>query len=81
MDKWVLKYPTFNQFYITDLVKDFMAINELRAFALVHSPEQIFYYIAEKYPSIPVRVSSKNMAHFLGVSPEWYSKLKKRMGA
>lgn len=81
MDHWVLKYPTFNQFYIRDLVADFMAINEIRAFAHTHSPEHTFTYINSNYPLIVQRVSSKNMAHFLGISPEWYSKLKKRMKA
>ena len=79
MDHWVLKYPTFNQFYLSDLVTGFMAINEIRAFTLAHNPEQIFSYVIDKYPSIIRRVPSKNFAHFLGVSPEWYSKLKKRM--
>lgn len=80
VDLWVLKYQFFSQMYTTDIVHDFIALNEISAYKLSHSPKQFLEYLNHHYPSIIKRVSSKNMAHFLGVSPEWYSKLKKKMG-
>ena len=79
VDLWVLKYPSFNQIYIADIIADYIAVNEMRAFKLAHAPLEFLDYINQKYPIIATRVSSKNMAHFLGVSPEWYSKLKKKI--
>ncbi|MEM9887361.1 MAG: hypothetical protein AAF849_15815 [Bacteroidota bacterium] len=80
VDLWVLKYPFFSQMYLTDITNNLTALNEIRAHKLSQSPTQFLEYINQNYPVIIRRVSSKNMAHFLGVSPEWYSKLKKKMG-
>ena len=78
-DSWVQKYPSFNQFYINGITEDSIVVQELKALRLVSTPEQFLAILKEKYPSLIDKVSSKNMAHFIGVSPEWYSKLKKRM--
>ena len=80
VDRWVLNYPEFNDLYISDIVSDFIAVNELRAFRLANPPLVFLNYIHTNYPLIKERVSSKNMAHFLGVTPEWYSKMKKKNG-
>ena len=78
-DLWILKYPLFNQFYIKGITYGRVIVQEARAQRLVCSPEQYYFYLSEKFPSMVKKVSSKNMAHFLGVSPEWFSKIKKRM--
>ncbi|MEM6318577.1 MAG: hypothetical protein AAF960_12975 [Bacteroidota bacterium] len=78
VDNWVLAYQSFNQFYINDIIAEFMIMNEIRAIQLSHTPLQFLSYIRKNYPTIIDSVSSKNLAHFLGVSPEWYSKLKKK---
>ncbi len=78
VDQWVINYPVFNQFYIKDIINDYIEVNEIRAYKLANSPLDFLNYLNSKYPQIQDRVSSKNMAHFLGVSPEWYSKLKKK---
>ena len=77
-DTWIQNYPSFNQYYINGITEDSIAIQELKALRLVSTPEQFLKILKERYPSLINRVSSKNMAHFLGISPEWYSKLKKK---
>ncbi|MEM6629085.1 MAG: Crp/Fnr family transcriptional regulator [Bacteroidota bacterium] len=79
VDLWVQQYPAFNRLYLSDIVRDFIAVNELRAFRLANPPREFLTYLDTHYPLIKERISSKNMAHFLGVTPEWYSKMKKKM--
>lgn len=78
-DLWILKYPLFNNFYIKGITYGRVVVQEARAQRLISTPEQYYYYLSEKFPTMVNRVSAKNMAYFLGVSPEWFSKLKKRM--
>ncbi|MEM9935176.1 MAG: cyclic nucleotide-binding domain-containing protein [Bacteroidota bacterium] len=73
------KYKPFSNFYYHDVITSFIEMNEIRAYMLSHSPLQSLNYLNGKYPSFVRRLSSKNMAHFLGISPEWYSKLKRKM--
>ncbi|MEM1321898.1 MAG: Crp/Fnr family transcriptional regulator [Bacteroidota bacterium] len=78
IDAWAAKYPAFNQLYFKDLANISTIIQDLRSYKLSHTPLQFLTYINNKYPVFSQRLSSKHMAHFLGVSPEWYSKLKKK---
>lgn len=75
-DAWILKYPSFNRFYIEGITKDSLLMQELRTLKLISSTKEFIAILQDKHPSLVKRVSSKNMAHFLGISPEWYSKLK-----
>jgi len=79
IDKWLRNYPEFNRFYLTDVVAASVAAEEMRAYQLVHRPLEFLNYLDRKYPVFRKRLSSKNIARFIGVSPEWYSKLKRRM--
>ncbi len=78
-DLWILKYPRFNKFYIEGITLGRVIVQEARVQRLISTPEQYYCYLSEKFPSMVSRISSKNMAHFLGLSPEWFSKLKRRM--
>ncbi|MEO0340813.1 MAG: Crp/Fnr family transcriptional regulator [Bacteroidota bacterium] len=81
IDDWIAQYPTFSQIYFNGIIRDYSALYEISAFRISNSPIQFLEFIKTKYPTILERVSSKNMAHFLGVSPEWYSKLKRKRKA
>jgi len=78
VDAWLRKYPKFRDFYHNDVVAASVAAEEMRAYQLAHSPLEFLAYIDRKYPVFKKRISGKNMARFIGVSPEWYCKLKKR---
>jgi len=66
-------------FYLEDLF-DFIRTQEIGAHRLVHTSLDFIKYIQNKYPLLISRISSKDMAYFTGISPEWYSKLKKKVG-
>ncbi|MEN0004686.1 MAG: hypothetical protein AAF798_11095 [Bacteroidota bacterium] len=79
VDEWAAKSSAFNQMYFQDVVNYFVSLQELMAYKLSHTPLQFLSFLKGKYPSYFERLSSKHLAHFAGVSPEWYSKLKKRL--
>jgi len=78
IDSWVLKYPSFNEFYRCDIIFDFIRTQEISAYRLVHTPLDFIKYLQNKYSLLISRISSKDMAYFTGISPEWYCKLKKK---
>lgn len=77
-DAWILKYKMFNQFYIKGITNGRVAIQEARALRMICTPEEYLNFLNDKYPQLTKRIPSKHIAHFLGISPEWYSKLKKK---
>ncbi|MEM9000553.1 MAG: Crp/Fnr family transcriptional regulator [Bacteroidota bacterium] len=79
IDAWVLKYPSFNEYYRSDLAKDFMIASEIRNHLVSRSSLDFLKYIHANYPILLSRTPSKNVAHFMGITPEWYSKLKRRI--
>ena len=79
MDNLIKNYPAYNEFFISHITLDLVILNEYRAYSLVNGPLDTMKYLEENCPEVSRRVSSKNMAHFLGISPEWYSKLKKKL--
>jgi CRP-like cAMP-binding protein len=50
--------------------------NELRALLLTLNSKEMFKYLHENMPQILQQVPSKFIADYLGVSPQWLSKLK-----
>lgn len=78
LDAWIEKYPVLNACFREDITHDFVAINEMRNYGLVHPPAKYLAYIKEKYPFIFTRVPAKYIAQFLGITPEWYSKLLRK---
>lgn len=79
IDKLIEHHPAFNEFFRINITLDMIMIYEYRNYSLVNTPLDTMKYLEAKCPKFSKRVSSKNMAHFLGISPEWYSKLKKRL--
>ncbi|MEM6397205.1 MAG: hypothetical protein AAF741_12725 [Bacteroidota bacterium] len=79
VDSWIYEHAFFSQMYLEDIAQEFLILNDFWAYKLSHSTIQFIKYINSKYPIILNRVPAKHIAHFLGVSPEWYSKLKKRL--
>ena len=79
IDHLIQEYQTFNEFFMTNITLDFVMIYEFKSYSLVNTPLDTMKYLKSNYPHMTKRVSSKNMAHFLGISPEWYSKLKKKL--
>ncbi|MEM9000551.1 MAG: cyclic nucleotide-binding domain-containing protein [Bacteroidota bacterium] len=81
VDAIVLEYPEFNKFYREDIIDDYIKLNEIRNHMVAKSPEAFLRYLKDNYPAILNRAPSKNLAHFMGITPEWYSKLKKKLSS
>lgn len=77
--EWLHKYPEFHEMYVSHIIARSIYAEELRAYQLLHTPLEFISYLDREYPIFRKRVSSRNMAHFIGVSPEWYSKLKRKL--
>lgn len=60
-------------------IKSMIDKNELRAHLISLSSEEMLQYMREQYPQMLQQVPSKYIADFLGISPQWLSKLKRQM--
>lgn len=57
-------------------VKTLIDKNELRAMLISLSSEEMLHYLHTSLPQIVQQVPSKYIANFLGITPQWLSKLK-----
>ncbi|MEM6524728.1 MAG: cyclic nucleotide-binding domain-containing protein [Bacteroidota bacterium] len=79
IDSWLLKYASFNTFYREDVVSAFIKLNEIRNHMVSHTPPEFLTYLKQYYPKIFERIPENRIAQFIGITPEWYSKLKSKM--
>ncbi|MEM8928513.1 MAG: hypothetical protein AAGC45_09930 [Bacteroidota bacterium] len=79
IENWADRFPGFNRFYREDCVKSFILSAEIRNYMVSHSPAEFLQYIQESYPQIVFRVSSKYLADFMGITPEWLSKMNRML--
>ncbi|MCG8332703.1 MAG: hypothetical protein MI974_33770, partial [Chitinophagales bacterium] len=60
-------------------IKTLLDKNELRALLISLSSEEMLQYLHEHYPQILQQIPSKYVANFLGITPQWLSKLKHKL--
>lgn len=53
--------------------------NDFKLKIIAYSSEQLYQYLITTFPSIIQRVPSRFIAEFMGISPEWLSKLKHKI--
>jgi len=51
----------------------------VRGVFLTNSVEEFVIYLKENHPLFFLRVKDYYLAQFIGISPEWFSKLKKKL--
>lgn len=73
---WQERYPKINEFCKNDLLNDIMQSNEIRNHMVSHTPSEFIEYLKNKYPFLLERIPDKNIAYFMGITPEWFSKIK-----
>ena len=77
-DKLTDELPSFIK-YASTLFRNAMIFQQKRiAEHFMHTAEQRYYNLIEKHPDILQRISLKNIASYLGVSPEYISILRKK---
>lgn len=79
VDQTIEEYPEFYKFKAEDILHDFIIMNEIRNHIISLKPLDFLKYLSENYPSVLTRVPDKNIANLMGITPEWYSKLKKKL--
>lgn len=78
-DNWVERYPEFSRAILHILEWDFMRINEVRGYMISHSSLDYYRYLQENFPHFLEKLPSYSIAEFMGITPEWYSKLQKKL--
>jgi CRP-like cAMP-binding protein len=65
------------RFYFQVVAKGLFEANELKSKMITESSENLFKYLTSEYPQLIKSVSSKYIAEFMGITPEWLSKIRK----
>ena len=78
IDAWKHRYEAFDAFHKIELELWLFYYFEIRNQLFALPPIDFLDYLEANYPIISKRASSQKLAHFMGISPEWLSKLKKR---
>ncbi len=76
---WILRFRGFNYLFIHGIISDFVTIYEARSSLLALSSLDFLRYSKEKFPILFEKLPAYYVAEFMGVSPEWYSKLQKKL--
>jgi hypothetical protein len=65
------------RFYFQVVAKGLFEANELKSKMITESSENLYKYLTLKYPGLLKHISSKYIAEFMGITPEWLSKIRK----
>jgi hypothetical protein len=78
LDSFLNNNIEFTRFYFKMLIQLLISENQFKTNLICLTPEQVYKYIIHNYPQISQKVPSKYIAEFLGITPQWLSKLKSR---
>lgn len=79
VDEWIVRYPEFCIAILRIFQFDFLVIAETHKYMMSHPATGIFRYIQKKFPHFTERLPSYLIAEFMGITPEWYSKLLRKV--
>lgn len=79
LDKTAEKFPELYKFKAQGILHDSILMNEIRNHIITYKPLDFVKYLYDNYPIFVERIPSKHIANFMGITPEWYSKLKKKI--
>ncbi|MEM1338003.1 MAG: hypothetical protein AAF634_13020 [Bacteroidota bacterium] len=79
LQSWNQEYPEFGRFSRMDMIKDFVKMDEIRAHLIGYSKEDFVRFLYKKYPVLLRRTPGNTVADFMGITPEWYSKIRKKI--
>ncbi len=77
MDYWAANSFAFNRFYISEIIKHYQTVFEARSNLITLTPIEYLNFIKKKHPFIFKRIPSYSIAQFMGISQEWFCKIKK----
>lgn len=73
-----VKYTRVINFHELRLTEALMLEHNFRTKLLTYSKQDFYNYLANEFPDIIRYVPAKYIAEFMGISPEWLSKLKSK---
>ncbi|MHA4895806.1 Crp/Fnr family transcriptional regulator [Pedobacter sp. PWIIR3] len=78
-EELLVKLPRFERFYRILVERNVAAMQNRLFFSIAKTAEQKYLDFLDHYPSIPQRVAQHYIASYLGMTPEFLSKVRKRM--
>lgn len=79
MEKTAEKFPELYRFKADGVLQDSILVNEIRNHIITLKPLDFVQYLHNNFPIFMERIPAKNIANFMGITPEWYSKLKRKL--
>jgi CRP-like cAMP-binding protein len=79
LDKLLLRVPKFERFYRIMLQKSLIALHQRVSQNLALSAEERYINFVKKYPHLQDRLSQKQIAAYLGITPIFLSMLRKKL--
>ncbi|MGY4385938.1 CRP-like cAMP-binding protein [Pedobacter sp. UYP24] len=71
--------PCFERFYRILVERNVASMQNRLFFSIAKTAEQKYLDFLDHYPTIPQRVAQHYIASYLGMTPEFLSKVRKRM--
>ena len=79
-ERLVQDHPKILKIKTQNVLDDFFLMNEIKNRISSFSSIEFIGYLTRFYPNLIDRVPAKILADLMGISPEWFCKLKKRLG-
>lgn len=70
-------YPVMKDFYIQESTTFLSMFYIIKGYMISYSALDFYKYIKNQYPDLVTRIPKKYLAHFINVTPEWLSKIRK----
>lgn len=70
---------TIKDFYQNQIILAFLGELDFRTKLLTYSPKSMYELLISDYQEVIKNVSSRHIANFIGISPEWLSNLKRTL--
>ena len=74
-----LNSSEFGSSFLDYGIKTLLEKNELRAKLISYTSEEMLHYLHKSIPQILQKIPSKYVANFLGITPQWLSRLKHKL--
>ncbi|NRT16501.1 hypothetical protein HNP99_002868 [Flavobacterium sp. 28A] len=71
------KHNAFDKFCNTHIIEALIFINQIKSKLIGLPKDKLYSYLLEKHNPITKNVPSKYIAEFMGVTPQWLSKIKR----
>ena len=75
----VEQHQAIKDFYQTQIIAALLSELDFRMKLLSLSPQKIYKLLIADYQEVVQNVSSRHIANFIGISPEWLSNLKRTL--